>query len=204
MELKRQLSQSTNHKGQSCNEYFEKMRSIADHLTVIGSPMLDSYLVHHILNGLGQNFNSFVVAITTRSDPVTIADFHGFVLTHEALLSGQQALPMANSPDLVVFQAGKKKNKSSHRPRPLNQSKFPPKTPILPNSQSTSYFDSTRTCGVMGQGRGVVFPLNFSQPTRDKPICRISNRRGHPALDCWYRFDHAYTSIAPPQFQALL
>jgi hypothetical protein len=43
MELRRQL-QTTVRGAQSCNEYFEKMRSIADQLSAVGSPVSDTDL----------------------------------------------------------------------------------------------------------------------------------------------------------------
>jgi gag-polypeptide of LTR copia-type len=88
MELRR-LLQTTVRGGQNCNDYFEKMRHIADQLAAIGEPISDFDLVRYILNGLGSEFNSFVVALTTRSDAVSLEELHGFLLTHESLLLSQ-------------------------------------------------------------------------------------------------------------------
>ena len=92
MELRRKL-QTTTRGGQSCNEFFETMRSIADQLTAVGEPVSDSDLVRYILSGLGPDFNSFIVAVTTRSDPISLSDLHGFLLTHESLLMAQHQAP---------------------------------------------------------------------------------------------------------------
>jgi gag-polypeptide of LTR copia-type len=107
-DLRRQL-QSTTRGGQSCSEYFEKMMSIADQLSASGSPVSDSDLVSALLSGLGPEFNSFVVAITTRSDPISTSDLFGYALAHEALLSSQHVV--SSSADPVVFYAGKKQQR---------------------------------------------------------------------------------------------
>jgi hypothetical protein len=73
MELRR-LLQTTIRGGQSCNDYFERMRSIADQLVAVGRIVTDSDLTRYVLNGLGSDplsianqLAAFVVAITTRS-----------------------------------------------------------------------------------------------------------------------------------------
>jgi gag-polypeptide of LTR copia-type len=102
MELRR-LLQTTTRGGQSCNDYFEQMRSIADQLAAVGEIVTDSDLTRYMLNGLGSDFNSFVVAITTRSDPLSIEELHGFLLSHEALLNSQHQSPSSFEP--VAFYA---------------------------------------------------------------------------------------------------
>jgi gag-polypeptide of LTR copia-type len=89
-DLRRQL-QSTTCGSQSCSAYFEKMMSIADQLSVSGSPIADSDLISILLSGLGPEFNSFVVANTTRSEPISTSDLFGFALAHVALLSSQNS-----------------------------------------------------------------------------------------------------------------
>jgi gag-polypeptide of LTR copia-type len=71
MELCR-LFQTTTRGGQGYNDYFEQMRNITDQLAAIGESVNDSDLIRYVLNGLGSEFNSFVVALTTRSDLVSL------------------------------------------------------------------------------------------------------------------------------------
>lgn len=96
MELRR-LLQTTTRGGQSCNEFFETMRHIADQLATVGEPMTNSDLSRYILNGLGPEYNSFVITITTRAEPLAIADLHSFLLTHENLLNTQSGLAAVSS-----------------------------------------------------------------------------------------------------------
>jgi gag-polypeptide of LTR copia-type len=80
-DLRRQL-QSTTRGSQSCSAYFEKMVNIADQLSASGSPVSYSDLVTTLLSGLGPEFNSFVVAVTTRSDSLSSSDLLGYILAH--------------------------------------------------------------------------------------------------------------------------
>jgi gag-polypeptide of LTR copia-type len=102
MELRR-LLQTTTRGGQGCNEYFERMRNIVDQLAAIRESITDPDLIRYILNGLGSEYNSFVVALTTRSDLVSLEDLHGFFLSHELLLLSQHQL--SSSSDSVAFYA---------------------------------------------------------------------------------------------------
>ena len=60
-ELRRKL-QNTTKGSSSCSEFLQKMRSIADELAFIGSPLSDDDLSMYILGGLGPEFNSAVAA----------------------------------------------------------------------------------------------------------------------------------------------
>jgi gag-polypeptide of LTR copia-type len=83
------------------------MKHISDDLRFIGTPISDDDLVSYILNGLDQEHNSFVVAITIASQltPLTYYELHAYLLAHEARLQGQLntlPLPSITSP-LDVF-----------------------------------------------------------------------------------------------------
>ena len=58
------------------------MRSIADRLRSVGSDIAEQDLILYILQGLGSDYESFITAVTTRTDPLTMADLHGLLLTH--------------------------------------------------------------------------------------------------------------------------
>lgn len=90
MNLRRSLQTQTRG-GQTCSEYFAQMVNLSDQLADTGSPIPDSDLITYILNGLGADYNSFIVALTTKSDPVTLSDLHGFLLSHENLLLTQHS-----------------------------------------------------------------------------------------------------------------
>jgi gag-polypeptide of LTR copia-type len=87
------------------------MKHISDELRFIGTPISDDDPVSYILNGLDQEYNSFIVAITIASQltPLTYSELHAYLiaylLAHEARLQGQLntlPLPSITSP-LVAF-----------------------------------------------------------------------------------------------------
>jgi len=59
--------------------------------------------------------------------------------------------------------------------------------------------------------RGRGFHQQFSgsssgDPNTEKPMCQICGKRGHPALQCWHRFDDSYqeeSDVAAAAFNAL-
>jgi gag-polypeptide of LTR copia-type len=115
--IRRQLQSIT--KGSSaCTDYLQKIRKIADELAFIGSPISDEDLVLVVLNGLGAEFNSFTVVVTTvsRRDPLSFTDIHGMLLSHEALLTDQgsisNSLPYASAPQALMA-----KTRSGYKPR---------------------------------------------------------------------------------------
>lgn len=90
-------------RGSSCSDYYTHLLSIADQLAASGSPVPDLDLVNYILTGLGPEFNSFVVTLTTRATPVSLTELHGFLLAYENLLSTQSQTPAAFSSDLTAL-----------------------------------------------------------------------------------------------------
>jgi gag-polypeptide of LTR copia-type len=102
IELRRKLHTST--KGSmSCSDFLQQIRKLTDELAFIGSPISDEDLVLFVLNGLGHEFNSFVVAViiaaTSRTDSLHFADIHRLLLSHEALLTAQTP---PSSPFLIL------------------------------------------------------------------------------------------------------
>jgi gag-polypeptide of LTR copia-type len=205
MELRR-LLQTTTRGGQSCNDYFERMRSIADQLAVVGEIVIDSDLTRYVLNGLGSDFNSFVVAITTRSDPLSIEELHDFLLSHEALLNSQHQLSSSFEP--VAFYAsgcGRGRYTRSRGRGSVNSSLL---LPTLIQGQTGSYFPSGRgfyspynpSPGVSGQKFSPYGRASTFTPSGDKLVCQVCKKRGHEAFDCWHRFDNAMYPSPPQAF----
>lgn len=103
-----------------------RMRSIADELAFIGSPVSDEDLTMHIL---GPEFNPFVVAATTsyRQEPLSLPDLLALLLSHEALLNSQNSsspsLPSTLNPTAFYSSSTRPNN-----PRPFNP-RYPPTRP---------------------------------------------------------------------------
>lgn len=75
----------------TCSEYLHQIRQTADELAFAGSPVSSGDLALIVLNGLGPDYNPFVMAANTRNDPLSFSDLHGLLLSHEALPNSQSA-----------------------------------------------------------------------------------------------------------------
>jgi gag-polypeptide of LTR copia-type len=153
MELCR-LLQTTTRGGQSCNDYFERMQSIADQLAVVGELVTDSDLTRYVL---GSDFNSFVVAITTRFDPLSIEELHGYLLSHEALLNSQHQLT-PSSESIALYASGRgrgrysrSRGRGSFNPSPLLPTPIRGRTGPYISSGRGSYVSYNHSPGISGQ-----------------------------------------------------
>lgn len=93
-DLRRQL-QTTTKGGSTCFDYLQKMKKIADELSFVGSAIPEDDLVTYVLNGLGSNYTSFVISLTTsaRNDPISFSDLQGSLFNFENLISSHHQLP---------------------------------------------------------------------------------------------------------------
>ncbi|XP_015165446.1 uncharacterized protein [Solanum tuberosum] len=62
------------------------MKYIADNLTVAAQPLSEEDLTLYILGGLDPDYDALVVSITYRVEIISLADLHGFLLSHETRL----------------------------------------------------------------------------------------------------------------------
>jgi gag-polypeptide of LTR copia-type len=86
MDLKLQL-QSLQKGHLTMQDYLDQKKTLADRLRQIGSLVSDANLQLFILHGLNIDYDSLVVSLTSRSDPVSFNDLAGLLLTHEQRLN---------------------------------------------------------------------------------------------------------------------
>lgn len=77
------LLQSTKKGNLSIHEYLLKMKRFADTLLEAGDPVSDENLCLYILGGLGSEYESVMVALTNRSEQLTLQDLQFNLQTHE-------------------------------------------------------------------------------------------------------------------------
>ncbi|KAJ4749591.1 polyprotein [Rhynchospora pubera] len=218
IDLKRQL-QSAQKGGSSCTDFLQRVRTLADELSYIGAPPTNDDLVLTILNGLGPEFNPFVAAVTAtnRNEAMTIADLHGMLLSHEALINGQMATSSAvpsaffaqqfnnptrpfNQGQTMVFSNPRNNNRnrggSSQSNSTQEHFRFPP--PVsYPDSASSSTSQNT-----------FFSTTSNTQPSNNQRQCQICKKYGHVAKQCRWRYqpDPSYqprpSQPRPPQPRA--
>lgn len=126
--LKKQL-QSLHQGAQSCSEYLQKAKLLADQLAVVSKPIDDEDLITFIINGLNPSFNSLIPVYNyaTRDKQPFFEDFQAELLSHEMLLDQQQARAIDSSTFALYSHKGQNRN---------FQPTYPPKNKAPPNGTS--------------------------------------------------------------------
>ncbi|XP_026419387.1 uncharacterized protein LOC113315308 [Papaver somniferum] len=69
--------------------YLQKIKSITDSLAAIGEKVNDSDLIMHVLNGLGREYDTFIISAQNKDNPYTFSELKARLLTHEQWLFDQ-------------------------------------------------------------------------------------------------------------------
>jgi hypothetical protein len=64
-------------------EYISKMKSLADDMASAGKKLNDQELCSYILIGLDYEYNSFVLSIIARVEPVMLGELYSQLLSFE-------------------------------------------------------------------------------------------------------------------------
>ena len=167
----------------SIADYFHKFTGLADTLAAIDHPLKEFELVSFLLAGLGPDFDSFVTSVKIRTDPLSLEDLYGHLLSHELhLAQNQPSVDLSFGTAHFVQKISSTHDGSSGRSFSSNQ------------SGRTSFCQGRSHNRGRGRGR--------SQGNR--PICQVCGKIGHLALTCYHRFDNNYTRDSRPNMQALL
>ena len=65
------------------------MKGFAEEMAAIGKPLDDEELAAHICNGLDADYNSVVMSVTARADPISIYELYAQLLSFETRLELQ-------------------------------------------------------------------------------------------------------------------
>jgi len=178
MQTKLQLA--TMKKGAtSIDDYFQRAQSFAHTLAAIGQPIPDSELVLYILAGLNVEYDPLVTSIATKTDPISLGDLYGHLLSHELCIEQHNSVV-----DQSIASANIAQRNTSV---PQRQGNGP--------SYSSGRYNSRNTRG-RGRGRGRGGPPSGSSTSAvagtQRTTCQVCQQPGHSASTCWHRFDHAY------------
>ncbi|KAK0576154.1 hypothetical protein LWI29_012864 [Acer saccharum] len=118
MQLKLQL-QTLKKGGSSMSEYLMKKKSIMDALAYTGTALTTDDKIMYILNGLGAEYDSFVIPITSMlgNYNYSLPEISALLLTHEARIEQHNQTEVINV-NLVagnqVFNQNKKGNQAGY------------------------------------------------------------------------------------------
>jgi len=175
----------------SIADYYHTFKTLCDALVVVGQPLNGFEKVSFLLAGLGYEFDPFVTSVKTRAEPLFVDEIiYGHLLSNEMRLDQHQA-----SLDLSVAGANfaTQGNSSPHSNRGIRGSRN--------HHPSGRGFSSSNSRPFCGRGRGHPSGRGSSS---NRPLYQVCNRYGHVALDCYNRFNEAYTREQPSQAQAYL
>lgn len=114
MQLRLQL-QTTKKGSQSMVDYLQKMKTIADNLAVASQPLNEDDLILHILGGLGSDYDALVISVTSRTEPITLTDLNGLLLSHEYRLEQATVVDQAfTQVNLTTKSSGHNPSRNKH------------------------------------------------------------------------------------------
>jgi hypothetical protein len=163
------MTLATTQKGSSTIvEYFSKMKSLADDMSLARKKLDDEELCCYILAGLDVEYNSLVSSIAARIEPITISDLYSQSPAYEIRLElqNQGTCHSQSSANNTSHGCG-----TSFRGRGGHNS----------NSRGVGKFG--------GRGHG-----EFNNKSRNQfPLCELCGRTNHPVFKWYKRFDPTYT-----------
>ncbi|XP_075508973.1 nudix hydrolase 19, chloroplastic-like [Primulina tabacum] len=181
MHYKLQL-QTLKKGGMSMKDYLSKMKNYMDILAACGHPVKEEDQILYVLGGVGIEYDSVVVHITSRSDNLNLSDVSALLLAHEGRIEAYNLYGNNTAPAVNV---------STLAPQRKTE-----------NSQS-QFFRGAYQRG-RARGRNIRGGRRYWQPNHGKPVCQICGTTGHVAEICYYRFDKDYVPrrVAPsPPYQ---
>ncbi|XP_047326457.1 uncharacterized protein LOC124930141 [Impatiens glandulifera] len=185
MQLRLQL-QTIKKEESFMESYLQAIKVITDNLAAAGQQVADEDLILYVLGGLGPEYESLLVVVTTRPDSINVDDFSGLLLTHEIRLESLYAnSPTAN----VVYSRRGTSATMNHTDKGVFSPSFGSATrPSTPGASFHSQQSASTTSSILGQ------PSNFfnsrtgpSRPHRpyrgpqnqNRPKCQTCGRFGH-------------------------
>ncbi|KAK0601129.1 hypothetical protein LWI29_021446 [Acer saccharum] len=175
MQLKLQL-QTLKKGGLSMTEYIMKKKSIIDALSFTGCVLTPDDKINAILGGLGPEYDSFVIPVTSMPNCYSLPEITALLLTHEVRIEQHTQVESLN-----VNLAMNKKGNNSQNGYGRGSGQFYNGGRIVNQGGG-----NLSNGGRKGRGRG---RNNYNN---NRPQCQICHRTGHGALRCYYRFDQSF------------
>ncbi|XP_060960899.1 uncharacterized protein LOC133031422 [Cannabis sativa] len=166
----RGMLQSTKKGSTPVDEYILKMRCLADALYAASHAISDDELILYILEGLGSEYDSAIVALTTKH-AITLFEVQFLLQTQEMRIEQQHSIAALDLQNLTANYAFALKKASS---------------------SSTPSNNTNRGRGSSNGARGRGGRSNPNNRGGNRPICQVFGRAGHISLKCFHRFDLSY------------
>ncbi|KAK2969476.1 hypothetical protein RJ640_022190 [Escallonia rubra] len=215
LQLKLQL-QSLKKGHQSMAQYLRTLKSLANSLSAINSPVSNKDLVIYALAGLSSGYESFITNVTNNNTVLSFDDLRTRLLYHEQRLNHLHGT-LHNETETALLAAPRGRGRGRGRDhssfgcggqgRGTNSHIFlDGQSSHLVVARSSSYGTPSSAPNLPDHGRGLL-PTPFStcgSPSRPLLVCQICSKQSHSALSYYNRFNHSYTSDdLPRSFSAM-
>ncbi|TXG52621.1 hypothetical protein EZV62_021790 [Acer yangbiense] len=161
-------------------EYLSKMKSLSDALASVGHSLSQEDQVSNITNGLGAEYESVIVSVTSRVEPFTVSEVTALLLAHEKRIESYSLNPDGSTPSAnLAFNNGQKKQNITGSQ----------------NFKPNQYTYNQQFQGNRGKGRGRGHGNGGRGWSNNKPQCQLCGKFGHIVQKCYHRFDPFYTGF---------
>ncbi|KAF5808945.1 putative transcription factor interactor and regulator CCHC(Zn) family [Helianthus annuus] len=152
------------------------MKSIADELTLVQSPVNDEDLLIHISGQLGEEFGPMVAALKARDSPISYPELFEKLVDFERTLKESAPPPPVMATVNFTQKQGRFSNFRSG-PEPSRNSRLGPESSHQRRYQTGSFYSKqNRNQGPNYNGSNHV--------TRNSFYCYYCNIAGHETKDC--------------------
>jgi len=178
----------------SVSAYLLEIKTAVDSLAAIGAPVSIEDQIEAILDGLSEDYDSFVTSIMSRSEPYTINEIEALLLAQEERLAKPRSVdPLPYSPAAAI---------ATWRPSHARHGKQNPRFSSSRGGRSHSC--SSYSTGSHSSVRAPFTPTQSSNSWSMAPItCQICKKTGHSVEHCWHRYDQSASQSPSAHFSQL-
>ena len=196
-------------------EYIQHIKTISDSLMAAGAPVSESDLIVVTLNGLSDDYESFIDSIMLRISSTSLDELHCLLINKELFLTSKKKLVASSVSEPFQAYAAQYSSSqplllptpqgySAHNPRSNNYSgrgNYRGNNYRANNYRGTNrgnYMGTShhanRNSGGFNRNSGGHSSGSHSGP---KMPCQIYHSTDHEALDCFERMNHAFGGKIP-------
>ncbi|OIT08921.1 hypothetical protein A4A49_55954, partial [Nicotiana attenuata] len=186
LSLREKLSR-TKRDSRPVAEYLQLVKSIAEELSLCGSPVNDVDLVVHVLGGIGSEFRDIAAAIHARDSVISFDELQDKLLAHKLYL---KQIDHNFDPTPVTSNHVRKGNSSRppYQSRQGNYSK--PSTQFQSNGFQLSENSSSFGTNASRHQSSVPSSHHRNSSTQPKVQCQFCDKYGHHVKKCFRARDY--------------
>ncbi|XP_042007255.1 uncharacterized protein LOC121755891 isoform X1 [Salvia splendens] len=151
-------------------DYLSKMKTCCDLLGATGCRIEEEDQILYILGGLGREYDSVVVTVTSKAESSTVQDVSALLLSFESRIEADKNSSInleGSQPTANVANSFEPKKEGGYQ-------------------QRGNFHNSGRTQGNRG---GYAFRGRGGRSSNNRLICQLCQKPGHSAERCWYRYE---------------